>query len=568
MSLFGFWRRHYRDLPRVRQIIAVASRHGFGHLVEQIGLQRFISFGRRMLSFRQPSPPEHRLNTPERVRLMFEELGPSFIKLGQLLASRPDMIPLEYARELNKLTDSVAPFPFTEVQEIIEKDFGSPLATLFTEFDRTPVAAASIAQVHRAVLPDGAEVMVKVQRPNIEQVINRDISILRGLAGIVETHIPELAPYNPPGIVEEFARTISREMDFFIEASNALQLRKNFEKSDILSIPKVYAERSSRRVLVLERVEGVKIDDYPGLDRLEHDRRELSRKGAAAFFQMVFQHGFFHADPHPGNIFVLADGRLALVDFGIMGRVTEENREYFANSFLALVNHDYDALVQQYVNLGFVSEEVADLDRFQREMKEDLMDLLEPYYGMTVKQIEFGAYVDRVTKIFQRHQLRLPQNLYLIDKALITLEGILRQLDPGFDFLEVAGPYVTELIRKQRSPLHYARVLRKNAGELSDMISGIPRQMRNVVRKVLRNDLRVNIHHEEMSHLIRDLDKSSNRIAFSVITAAIIVASSLIIHAGKGPSVFGLPVFGLLGYVIAGLFGVWILIGILRSGQL
>ncbi|HWR72845.1 MAG TPA: AarF/ABC1/UbiB kinase family protein [Nitrospirota bacterium] len=568
MSLLDFWRRHYRDLPRVRQIIAVASRHGFGHLVEQIGLQRFISFGRRMLAFRQPPPPEHRLNTPERVRLMFEELGPSFIKLGQLLASRPDMIPLEYARELNKLTDSVAPFPFTEVQEIIEQDLGSSLATLFTEFDRTPVAAASIAQVHRAVLPGGAEVMVKVQRPNIEQMINRDISILRGLAVIVETHVPELAPYNPPGIVEEFARTISREMDFFIEASSAIQLRKNFEKSNILSIPKIYAERSSRRVLVMERVEGVRIDDYPGLDRRKHDRRALSRKGAEAFFQMVFQHGFFHADPHPGNIFVLGDGRLALVDFGIMGRVTEENREYFANSFLALVNHDYDALVQQYVNLGFVSEEVADLDRFQREMKEDLMDLLEPYYGMTVKQIEFGAYVERVTKIFQRHQLRLPQNLYLIDKALITLEGILRQLDPGFDFLEVAGPYVTDLIRRQRSPLHYARVLRKNAGELSDMISGIPRQMRNVVRKVLRNDIRVNIHHDEMSHLIRDLDKSSNRIAFSVITAAIIVASSLIIHAGTGPRVFDLPVFGLLGYVIAGLFGLWILIGILRSGQL
>lgn len=568
MSLFGFWRRHYRDLPRVRQIIAVASRHGFGHLVAQIGLQRFISFGRRMLAFRQPPSPEHRLNTPERVRLMFEELGPSFIKLGQVLASRPDMIPLEYARELNKLTDSVAPFPFTDVQEIIEKDLGNPLAALFTEFDRAPVAAASIAQVHRAVLPDGAEVMVKVQRPNIEQMIDRDISILRGLATIVEAHIPELAPYNPPGIVEEFARTISRELDFFIEASNALQLRKNFEKSDILSIPKVYAERSSRRVLVLERVEGVRIDDHPGLDRLKHDRRELSRKGAAAFFQMVFQHGFFHADPHPGNIFVLGDGRLALVDFGIMGRVTEENREYFANSFLALVNHDYDALVQQYVNLGFVSEEVADLDRFQREMKEDLMDLLEPYYGMTVKQIEFGAYVERVTRIFQRHRLRLPQNLYLIDKALITLEGILRQLDPGFDFIEVAGPYVTDLIRKQRSPLRYARVLRKNAVEFSDMLAGIPRQVRNMARKVLRNDIRVNVHHEEMSSLIRDLDKSSNRIAFSVITAAIIVASSLIIHAGTGPRVFDLPVLGLLGYVIAGLFGIWILIGILRSGQL
>jgi ubiquinone biosynthesis protein len=298
------------------------------------------------------------------------------------------------------------------------------------------------------------------------------------------------------------------------------------------------------------------------------DRRELSNKGAAAFFQMVFKDGFFHADPHPGNIFVLRDGRLALVDFGIVGRVTEENMEYFANSFLALANHDYDALVQQYVNLGFVSDEVVDLERFQRELKEDFMELLEPYYGMKVKQIDFGAYVDRVTQILLRHHLRLPQNLYLIDKALITLEGILRQLDPDFDYLEAAQPYVTDLIRRRRSPLRYARVLRKNVAEFSDMVSHMPRQMRNVIRKVLRNDIHMIVHHEELQHFIRDVDKSSNRLAFSIITAAIIVASSIIIHAGQGKTLFGMPVLGLIGYVIAALFGIWIIIGILRSGQL
>ncbi len=568
MSVLGFWRRHYRDIPRIRQIIGVMSRHGFGHLVEQLGLQRFISFGRRVLTSRQEPPSGHRLNAPERLRMVFEELGPSFIKLGQVLACRPDMLPIAYSQELCKLTDSVSPFPFEQAKEIVERDLGAPISELFAEFDRVPVAAASIAQVHRALLPDGSEVMVKIQRPNIERIIARDISILRGLAELIEVHMHEMAPYNVRGIVEEFARTINRELDFFMEASNAVQLRKNFEKSDDLYIPKVYSDVSTKRVLVLEKIEGTRIDDIESLTRKNFDRHDLSQKGAAAFFQMVFRDGFFHADPHPGNIFVLKDGRLAVVDFGIMGRVTEENMEHFAKSFLALANHDYDSLVQQYMELGFVAEEVVDLERFQRELKEDFSELLEPYYGMKVKQIDFGAYVGRLTQILLRHHLRLPQNLYLIDKALITLEGILKQLDPEFDYLEVARPYVADLIRRRRNPLHAVRAARKNAGEFTDMLLNLPRQVRNVVRKVLRNDIRVNLHHEELGHFIRELDKSSNRLAFSIITAAIIVASSIIIHSGQGRMVFGFPIFGLIGYVIAGLFGIWIIIGILRSGQL
>jgi ubiquinone biosynthesis protein len=568
MSVLGFWRRHYRDIPRIRQIIGVMSRHGFGQMVEQLGMQRFISFGRRVLTFKQEPPHAHRLNAPERLRMAFEELGPSFIKLGQVLACRPDMLPIEYAQELCKLTDSVSPYPFEQAKEIIERDLGAPLGALFSEFDPTPVAAASIAQVHRAVMPDGAEVIVKVQRPNIERVIARDISILRGIAELIEAHMPEMTPYNVRGIVEEFARTINRELDFFMEASNAAQLRRNFEKSSDLYIPRIFPDISSKRVLVLEKIEGVRIDDFEALDREGYDRHDLSRKGAAAFFQMVFHDGFFHADPHPGNIFVLKDGRLALVDFGIVGRVTEENMEYFAKSFVALVNHDYDSLAQQYMNLGFVAEEVVDTERFHRELKEDFSELLEPYYGMKVKQIDFGSYVDRVTQILLRHHLRLPQNLYLIDKALITLEGLLKQLDPEFDYIVAAQPYVTDLIRRRRNPLQAYRTARKNVGEFSDIISSFPRQMRNVVRKVLRNDIRVNIHHDELGHFIRNLDRSSNRLAFSIITAAIIVASSIIIHSGLGRTIFGLPLLGLIGYVIAGLFGLWIVIGILRSGQL
>ncbi len=568
MPLFGLRSKHIRDIPRIGRIIAVASRHGFGHLVEQLGLQRFFSFGRRMVTFKKPEALAHRINAPERLRLMFEDLGPTFIKFGQVLACRPDMLPLEYSREFLKLTDSVAPFPSLEAKKIIEEDLKAPIDRFFSFFNDVPVAAASIAQVHRATLHDGREVMVKVQRPHIVRLIDRDISIMRWLADLIEARVPEMAPYNVPGIVDEFARTIKRELDFFIEASNAIQLRRNFERSSILNIPEVYTEISSKRVLVLERIEGIRIDEYERLDREGYDRKDLSRKGASAFFKMVLQDGFFHADPHPGNIFVLPDGRLGLVDFGIMGRVTEENMEHFASIFLALAEHDYDALVRQYVDMGFVSETSVDIEKFQREMKEDLVELLEPYYVMQVKQIDFGAYIDRVTHILLRHRLKLPSNLYLMDKSLITLEGILKQLDPEFNYFDAAKPYVAELLRRRRNPLRAAQSVRKNIAEFADAFTLLPKQIKTTFGKFMHGDVRLSIHHEELRHLIRDIDKSSNRLAFSVITASIIVASSIIIHSAQGPMLFGLPMFGLIGYLIAALLGLWILVGILRSGQL
>ena len=567
MSFLGFWRRHYRDIPRVRHILVVASRHGFGQLVEQTGLQRVVSLGRRITTFRK-HPAYQRLGAPDRLRSMFEELGPTFIKLGQVLACRPDLLPLEYAQELTKLTDSVAPFPFDEAREIIESDLGAPISALFAEFDEKPIAAASIAQVHRAVLPDGREVMVKVQRPRIDQVISRDISILRGIASLIDTHVRELKPYNVPGIVDEFSRTIQRELDFYIEGSYALQLRRNFEGSPDLYVPEVVSRLSSKRVLVLERIDGVRIDDHAAIARLGFERKDLALKGAAAFFKMVLQDGLFHADPHPGNIFVLRDGRLGLVDFGIMGRVTEENMDHFASVLVALMEHDFDTLAQQYLNLGFVSDDTVDIDRFQRELREDLAEFLEPYYGMRVRQIDFGTYVEQVTHILNRHQLRVPQNLYLMDKALLTLEGILKQLDPEFDYFAVAQPYVEDLVRRRYHPRRMYRRARKNVAEFTEAAAALPRQVKHAIGRLMRGEVGVKLHHEGLQHLIRDLDRSSNRLSFSIITAAIIVASSIIIHSGQGKMLFGLPVFGLIGYVIAGLFGIWILIGILRSGQL
>ena len=447
MSLLGFWRRHYRDIPRVRQIILVASRHGFGHLVEQLGLLRFVSFGRRFLTRNLERDTVERHTVPERLRLMFEQLGPSFIKFGQVLSCRPDLLPVDYARELGRLTDSVTPFPFEQAKAIVERDLGSRLDQVFLEFEQVPVAAASIAQVHKAVLLDGSEVMVKVQRPDIERIIDRDISILAGIADLMDAYLPEIAVHNPRGIVAEFSRTIHRELDFYSEASNAARLRHNFEKSRILYVPRVFSELTSRHILVLERIEGIRINDFAQIDREGLDRQEITNKGASAYFKMVFQDGFFHGDPHPGNIFILRDGRIALVDFGIMGRVTEQNMRYFADMVIAIVERDLDTLVEQYVNFGFLTDETVDLEKLRAELKEDLGEFLEPYYsGQTIQQVDLGAYFDRLTQISIRFKLRMPQNLYLVNKTLLTIEGILRQLDPDFNLIETAKPYVARLI--------------------------------------------------------------------------------------------------------------------------
>ena len=431
-----------------------------------------------------------------------------------------------------------------------------------------PAAAASIAQVHGATLFDGRAVMVKVQRPNIERVISRDISILRGLAELIEAYVPDMAVYNPRGIVEEFARTIYRELDFFIEASSALRLRTNFEKSPIVYIPQVFPDLSSKRVLVIERLGGIRIDEVARLAQGGLRPFRHSEKGRGGLLPDGAPGRLFPRRPPPGQHLRAVRRQDRPRGLRHHGQGDRGEHGVFSNVFVALVRRDFDMLVQQYLDMGFMVEEMVDIDAFRREVKADIEELLEPYYGMKAKQIDFAAYVARVTDLLLRHRLKLPQNLYLVDKTLITLEGLLRRVDPEFDYLDSAKPYVTRLISMRRDPRRVLRTVRKNAEDLYTFFGALPRQLQTSFRKFLRGDIRIKVQHEELHTFIRDIDKSSNRIAFSVITAAIIVASSIIIHSGQGEKILGLPVFGLIGYVIAAFLGVWILIGIMRSGQL
>ncbi len=555
----------YRNIGRIRQITNVFLRHGFGRFIEQLNLQRFIPLRKRLKSFGH-WPDNERQTIPQRLRMAFSELGPSFIKLAQLLSSRPDLITSAYADEFKKLQDKVSSFPAEAAREIIESELDISIEDVFSTFDDTPIAAASIAQVHNATLKSGEKVIVKVQRPEIREIIDTDIAILGFIAKLMVKYIPDSKMFNPTGIVEEFSRNIKKELDFINEAKNAQRFRKNFAEVHDICIPVVYPERMSGKVMVMERLDGVRIDDIKSIDSLGLDRVRLAKIGVNAYFKMIFEDGFFHADPHPGNIFVMPDGRLGIMDFGIVGWLTPDVMENMASALLAVIKKDFDLLISNYVELGLISEEV-DTDMFKREFKADLVDVLQPLYDSKISEVNFADYLETFTHLAVKHGLKIPSDLLLMNKTMLILDNIGRQLDPNFNFMSAAEPYATSLVKKRLSPYNLLMKAKENWSEISKLLQTTPKQLNAFLRKTLKGELNFKVNPEGMDRLIKDIDRSSNRLAFSVILAAIIVGSSLLVQSGSGGMALGLPIIGAIGYFVAFILGVWLIISILKSGR-
>lgn len=565
MDLFKLTRT-YRSPKRLLQIINVFLKHGFGRIVDQINLGRYIPFRKRLRTFGQ-WPILKGPSVPERLRMAFEELGPSFIKLAQLLASRPDLVTSQFANEFKKLQDEVPAFPTADAKRIIEEELGMPVDKLFSAFEDKPIAAASIAQVHHAKLIDGGDVIVKVQRPGIRELIDTDINILTTVAHLLDKHIPESRFFNPIGIVEEFSKTIKKELDFIGEAKSCCRFKRNFENTPDIYIPSVYPSFITEHVLVMECIKGVRIDDVAGIISMGLDRKRLIKITVDAYFKMILEDGFFHADPHPGNILALDSGMIAFVDFGIVGSVTPEMMETMANTFLALIHKDFDRLIDQYVELGYVPEDV-DIDRFRREFKTDLVYLLEPLYGLTLKEINFAQYLDAITHIGLKHRMQIPSDLLLINKAMLILENIGMVLDPDFDFIAAAEPYAIKLVKEKYSASRIYAKVSKNLIDLGDFILFFPKQIRQIIRKILRDDLHMKMTHIGLDKLITDMDRSSNRITFGMIISAILLSSAIMHASGTGPRIFGLSILGIISFGLAFLLGIWLIISIIRSGRL
>ncbi len=557
MSLFPLTPK---DLQRLRQIANVFIKHGFGYLVESLNLQRYLSLGKRIITFKKgaESLKKDKHSIAERGRIVLEELGPTFVKLGQILSARSDLVPPDFLKEFSKLQDDVPPFPFPKVRKVIEDQFELSLEQLFSRFEETPLAAASIAQVHQASLPDGREVIVKVQRPGIVPKIKSDLDILLFLASLTERHIPRSRLYSPVKVAEEFATTIRRELDFTVEANYTDRFYRNFEEDDTVRIPQIYWNLTGERVLTLERIKGIKINELEALDKAGLDRKKIAVNGVNLFLRQIFEYGFFHADPHPGNLLVLENEVIGLVDFGIVGRFDEETLHAMANMLISLTSHDLDRLSDEFINLSFSSGEVN-----RRSFKADLLEFVDSYFGVPLKNIRAERFINDMIRIAGKHGMRMPRDFVLLGKTVFILGGIGRELDPDFDFLTVARPFVYDLIKKRLRPRKLFLNSVRTLSEIASLLESFPRQVSRTLRKLHQGEFKVVVEHKGLEETIHGRDRANNRLALGLITTALIIASSFLLQS-QGAIFWG----GIAGLALAGLLGIWLVVAILRSGSL
>lgn len=547
----------YHHARRYKQIIDVLIKYGFGYIVEKVGI--ILPLG----SARQSPKSDEKMTTAQKVVLMLQELGPTFIKLGQVLSTRPDIIPHDYIKELKKLQDDVAPISFETVKQVTEEEFGCEIYEVFKSFDETPLASASIGQVHRAVLASGQEVVVKVRRPDIEKIIGVDLEIILNLTRLVEKHIPETRVYDPVARVEEFVEAMHRELDFTREAFNIERFRQNFEGDSTVYVPRVFWEATSQKVLTIEYIEGYKITQLKEIANQGLDINKIAENSAKAILKQIFVFGFFHGDPHPGNILVEPSGKIAFIDFGMVGRIDKYTKYKLADLIIGVINKDTEKIVNVLLEL---SQSDNDLDK--AEIQLDVEDLIERYYGRTLKRINMSQLLNEVLTIVAKYKIMLPSNFALLLKCLITIEGVVLELDPNFNFFEIAKPFVKKMLRDRYAPEHLLKEISRNLSEFSKSLTVIPKLVISLYQRSKSDSIKLDLETKGMEKVLLELNKMMNRLVFSMIVAALIIGSSLIIQANVKPYFLNYPVLGILGFVTAGLLGIWLIVSILRTGKI
>lgn len=543
-----------RETPRLLHIARVALRHGLGRYLER------LPFGHAEV---EDVTPDASVTDARRFRLMLEELGATFIKFGQMLSVRQDLFADDVITELAALQDRVPPFPGAEAQAIIEREFGQPLSALYVSFNEEPLAAASIGQVHAARLPDGSTVIVKVQRPGIDETVRADIQVLYLVARLVVRHIPDWRRFDPLGLVGEFAETILRELDFNDEGRSADRFREELQREPAIYVPRIYWELSGRRVLTMEHSEGRRISaEYPSD---AETRARLAQTLTHLLLSQIFEHGYFHGDMHPGNVFLLPDGRLCFHDFGIVGRLSPRDQEHLRQLFLALILRDAEWMADLYFEMGVAAQGV-DRQAFAR----DLDGALDRYYAAAGTTSSFAEILRQFILLGSRHDIGVPRELLLVAKVFMQVESLCRALDARFNMLAALHAYVPRLVGRRLLPISATAGFAQGYRAINALrgLGGVlPRVVTQTLGSLERGELGVRVRHERLDEMQEHLDRASNRLSFSLIIGAIVVGSSIVMAFHTGPHYAGIPLLGLAGYVIAAALGLWWAVAILRSGR-
>lgn len=551
----------YHQAMRLRDIARVLLKYGYDDLAQHLPLPRAARIPFRRVREQQANMQE--ISQPERLRHACEELGPTFVKLGQLAAARTRILPPEFTDELAKLQDQVAPLPFSAVRFVIEEELKRPLTEVFSSVEELALGSASIGQVHRAKLITGEEVVIKVQRPGIQKTVGEDLAILRQLAGLAEAHLPEWRLHQPVALVDELARSLEREMDFTSEAAHLERFARQFRDEPTIYLPAVYLAFTTPRVLVMEYVNGIKASNFDELTAAGMDHRELGRRIADLVMKQIFAHGFFHADPHPGNLQIMPDQRICFLDYGMMGFLDQRTREAFVDFVWGIARRSETSVATALLKLT-----ETDIEPARGVFETDVAEFMHRHFYRSAGEIHFGGLVSQLARLTGKHHLRLPPDLVVMLRALSLTEDLVRQLNPKHDLIAQAKPFMKQTRLERFRPRRVLTSALEFAQEASEVARELPNEVRRIVSQIKTGNARVNFRHEGLEPVTNAFERATNRLSFALVVAALIISSSLIIRANVPPMWGDVSVLGLAGYLLAGLMGFWLLISILRHGKM